>query len=191
MRHQVAGKKLGRKSAHRDAMFRNMAISLIEHGRITTTIQKAKELRGFAERLVGLGKSGTLHDRRLAFDRLRSRDAVQKLFQEIAPAFKARNGGYTRIFKMATRHGDAAQMAMIEYLREDMPKVAAEGKAEKKSKAKTEKAAAPKVKKEKPAVEKAEKKADAKKPAKAKEAKEAAPKAKKAATPKAKKADKE
>jgi large subunit ribosomal protein L17 len=187
MRHQVSGKKLGRKSAHRTAMFRNMAISLIQHGRITTTVQKAKELRGFAEGLVGLGKSGTLHDRRLAFDRLRNREAVHKLFSDIAPAFKNRNGGYTRVLKMSTRHGDAAQMAMIEYLREDLPVVESKGKAEKGGKAKSAKAAAPKAKKEKLAVEKAEKKAEAKKPAQAKEPKEEAQKAKKAAAPKAKK----
>jgi len=121
MRHSVFGRKLGRTTAHREAMFRNMAVSLIQHGRIRTTLEKAKELRVFAERLVGLGKKDSLHARRLAFNRLRDRDAVQKLFQTIAPAFKDRQGGYTRILKLATRLGDAAQLAIIEYLNESMP----------------------------------------------------------------------
>lgn len=121
MRHSVFGRKLGRTTAHREAMFRNMAVSLIQHGRIRTTLEKAKELRVFAERLVGLGKKDSLHARRLAFNRLRDRDAVQKLFQTIAPAFKDRQGGYTRILKLATRFGDAAQLAIIEYLNEALP----------------------------------------------------------------------
>jgi large subunit ribosomal protein L17 len=150
-------------------MFRNMAVSLIEHGRITTTLHKAKELRVVAEKLVTLGKNDSLHARRLAFDRLRSRDAVQKLFATIAPAFKTRKGGYTRILKLDTRLGDAAQLAIIEYLREDLPADASHKptKSDKAKKAKTGEGASaaepkakkvPKVKKE--AKPKAEKKPD-------------------------------
>lgn len=120
MRHQVAGRKLGKKTAHRLAMLRNMSTSLIKHGRIKTTLPKAKELRKVADKLITLGKANTLHARRQAFDFLRSRDAVQKLFAEIAPAFTKRMGGYTRIYHMGSRAGDAAKMAIIEYLAEDI-----------------------------------------------------------------------
>lgn len=176
MRHQVAGRKLGRKSAHRAAMFRNMASSLIEHGRIRTTIEKAKELRGIADKLVTIGKQNSLQARRHAFDLIRNRDAVQRLFAVIAPAFSGRNGGYTRIYRLENRPGDAAQMAYIEYLAEDVAKVAAkvEAKTEKKAEAK------------KPAKEKAPKVKKEAAPKAAKEPK--APKAEKAEKPKAKKA---
>lgn len=119
MRHRVAGRKLGRTTAHRKALFRNMAVSLIEEGRIRTTLFKAKELRKVADKLVTLGKSDSLHARRQAFSQLRDREAVTKLFSSIAPAFKARHGGYTRIYRIGERRGDSAPMALIEYLRED------------------------------------------------------------------------
>lgn len=145
MRHSVFGRKLGRTTAHREAMFRNMAVSLIQHGRIRTTLEKAKELRVFAERLVGLGKKDSLHARRLAFNRLRNRDAVQKLFQTIAPAFKDRQGGYTRILKLATRFGDAAQLAIIEYLNEALPSTKPVSEASDSAKASKKKAVSGKV----------------------------------------------
>lgn len=123
MRHQLAGRKLGRPTAHRWAMFRNMATALIEHGRIRTTLTRAKELRRIAEQLITLGKKNTVHARRQAFDFVRDRVVVQKLFDQITPAFKGRNGGYTRIMHLGTRPGDASPMALIEYLSEDLAKV--------------------------------------------------------------------
>lgn len=116
MRHHVDGRKLGRTSSHRRAMFANMAASLIRHDRIETTLPKAKELRSLAERLVTMGKQQTLHARRRAIAIIRDKKAVHKLFDELAGRFSARNGGYTRILKLGWRHGDAAPMAMIEYL---------------------------------------------------------------------------
>lgn len=148
MRHQVSGRKLGRKTAHRTAMFRNMASSLIEHGQIQTTLHKAKELRKIADKLVTLGKEDSLHARRQAFDMIRNRDAVKKLFDVVAPAFDKRKGGYTRIVKIGTRLGDAAKMAVIEYLSEDILAAKVEGKVsdapKKAKKAKATKKAAPK-----------------------------------------------
>lgn len=120
MRHNVAGRKLGRKSAHRMAMFRNMATSLIDKGRIKTTLPRAKEFRVIADQLVTLGKNDSLHSRRLAFDMIRNRTAVQKLFSKVAPSFKERKGGYTRIYRTDFRHGDSAPMAYVEYLNEDL-----------------------------------------------------------------------
>ncbi|MCK6545140.1 50S ribosomal protein L17 [Myxococcota bacterium] len=129
MRHRNAGRKLSRSGSHRAALFSNLANALIEHGRIKTTDAKAKELRRFAERLVTLGKKNTLHARRLAYSRLRSEDAVQKLFGELAERFKDRHGGYTRIMKIGNRHGDNAPMSFIEFLGYE-PKKAEEGSAE-------------------------------------------------------------
>ena len=123
MRHQLAGRKLGRPTAHRWAMFRNMATALIQHGRIRTTLTRAKELRRIAEQLVTLGKKNTVHARRQAFDFVRDRDVVKKLFDQISPAFKNRKGGYTRIMHLGTRPGDVSKMALIEYLAEDLVKV--------------------------------------------------------------------
>ena len=114
MRHRKSGKKLNRNSSHRQAMFRNMAVSLIEHEVIKTTVVKAKELRRFAEPLITLSKEDTVANRRLAFDRTRSKAAVGKLFSEIGPRSKDRNGGYTRILKCGFREGDSAPMAFIE-----------------------------------------------------------------------------
>ena len=182
MRHRVGGRKLGRKTAHRTAMLKNMAVSLIEHGRIQTTLPKAKELRKFADRLVTLGKKDSLHARRLVFDRLRDRTAVTTLFAKIAPSFKARNGGYTRIYKMGARRGDGAEMALIEYLREDIKGAEIAGDVPAKTAAKkAAKKAAPK--KKAPAKKAATKKAAAdKKPAaKKKAATKKAPAKKKAA----------
>lgn len=116
MRHRKAGRRLGRTTSHRDAMMRNMVTSLLEHGRITTTDQKAKELRGLADRMVTLGKRDTLHARRLAARVIRSEDIVKRLFSEIAPGFVERHGGYTRIVKTRLRHGDGAQLSVIELM---------------------------------------------------------------------------
>ncbi len=117
MRHKVFGRKLGRTTAHRIAMTRNMASSLIEHERITTTEAKAKNLRPFVEKLVTLAKEPTLHNRRQAFAKLRNNDAVTKLFDELGPRFKERPGGYCRVLKLAKpRLGDAGKRAMIEFV---------------------------------------------------------------------------
>ena len=115
MRHLNSGRKLNRNASHRKALFRNMVLSLIRHGRITTTDAKAKELRRFADKMITLGKQGDLSARRLAFAFMQSRDAVKKLFDEIAPQFKERPGGYTRIVKFERRRGDAAPLSVIEF----------------------------------------------------------------------------
>ena len=114
MRHRHGLRKLNRTSSHRLAMFRNMAVSLLTHEAIKTTLPKAKELRRIVEPLITLGKEPTLANKRLAFARLRDRDLVVKLFAEIGPRFKERNGGYTRILKMGFRQGDNAPMAYME-----------------------------------------------------------------------------
>ena len=115
MRHRNAGRKLGRTSAHRRAMLRNLVTSLLEHEQIETTDAKAKELRRFADKMVTLGKQGDLSARRMAFAFMQSRDAVKKLFDEIAPQFNERPGGYTRIVKFERRRGDAAPLSVIEF----------------------------------------------------------------------------
>ena len=114
MRHLKQGRKLGRTTAHRKALLRNLATALLEHERITTTEPKAKELRRVADKLVTLGKRGTLHARRQALQVVQSNAVVQKLFNEIAPRFAGRQGGYTRILRLGYRPGDAAAMAVIE-----------------------------------------------------------------------------
>jgi large subunit ribosomal protein L17 len=124
MRHQNAGRHLGRTSSHRKAMFRNMAASLIHHEVIRTTLPKAKELRREAEPLITLAKSDSVANRRLAFSRLRDRDAVTKLFNLLGPRFLKRPGGYLRILKCGYRPGDNAPMAIVELL--DRPETAAE-----------------------------------------------------------------
>ncbi|MGM0574965.1 MAG: 50S ribosomal protein L17 [Myxococcota bacterium] len=116
MRHQKAGRRLGRTSSHRTAMFRNMVTSLFEHGRIRTTDQKAKELRQVADRMVTLGKKNTVHARRLAARTIQDRVVLAKLFDEIAPGFEERHGGYTRIIKIGRRRGDNAMMSFIELM---------------------------------------------------------------------------
>jgi len=114
MRHRKSGRKLGRTSAHRDAMFRNMVTSLFEHERIVTTREKAKELRPIAEKMITLAKKGDLHARRQALSYIRSKDVVEKLFTDIQEQFADRKGGYTRILLTGTRAGDSASMAIIE-----------------------------------------------------------------------------
>ena len=147
MRHKVHTFKIGRTGAHRKAMLANMVSSLIEHGQVRTTITKAKEARRVADKMVTLGKKGDLHRRRLAVSKLRDKTAVKKLFDEIAPQYADRNGGYTRIIKLSRRLGDAAEMCILQFVEAD--------DAVKKTKktTKTKKAKAPKA----PKAEKAPK----------------------------------
>ena len=112
MRHARSGKKLGRDSAHRKALYSNLAGALIEHGRIETTEAKAKAVKPFAEKMITLGKRGDLHARRQALAELRSNDVVHQLFADVAPRFAERPGGYTRIVKLGPRQGDAAEMVL-------------------------------------------------------------------------------
>ncbi len=116
MRHRKSGRKLGRNSSHRKAMYRNMAASLVQHETIKTTLPKAKELRRVIEPLITLAKQDGVAQRRLAFSRLRDDAAVGKLFKELGPRFKDRPGGYLRILKMGYRAGDAAPMALVQLL---------------------------------------------------------------------------
>ena len=120
MRHKMSGRKLGKKSQHRKAMFSNMAASLIKHEQITTTLPKAKEMRSVVDRLITLGKSGTLHDRRRAYAFLRDDATTAKLFETLGPRYKDRNGGYTRVLKAGHRYGDAAAMAILELVDRDV-----------------------------------------------------------------------
>jgi len=167
MRHNAAGRKLGRKTPHRLAMFRNQLASLVLQERIVTTISKAKELRPLAERIVTHGKRGTVHARRLVGRWLLSRDMIQKLFDEIAPRFESRPGGYLRIVKLGPRQGDGAEMAYLELVdfqmkkKEVAPPAEAKGKKGKEQaegaesdESKPEKAAKPKKEKAKAPVEK-------------------------------------
>ena len=124
MRHRKSGRKLNRNSSHRKAMFKNMTASLVEHEVIKTTLPKAKELRRVAEPLITLAKEDSVANRRLAFDRLRNKATVGKLFSELGPRFKERPGGYIRIIKCGFRKGDNAPMAYVELL--DRPAVEAE-----------------------------------------------------------------
>ncbi|EDY82418.1 ribosomal protein L17, putative [Verrucomicrobiia bacterium DG1235] len=142
MRHRKHRNQLGVKKEHREALLANLSTALIQHGRIKTTLKKAKALRPFVEKVITLAKKGTLHDRRIAISRVRDVGAVHELFDEKAEQFADRNGGYTRIYKIGTRRGDAAEMALIELIDADD-----EGYA-KKSKPKAKKA-------EKPAAEEA------------------------------------
>ncbi len=121
MRHLKRTAKLGRTGEHRNAMLANLVCSLIKHKRVTTTLAKAKAARSVAEKMVTLGKSGTIHDRRLASARLHQEDVVKILFNEIAPTQKERRGGYTRIIRLNQRQGDASQRAILEWV--DMPVV--------------------------------------------------------------------
>lgn len=114
MRHRKKGRRLNRTAAHRKAMLRNMAIALFRHERIETTTVKAKELRPFAERIITLAKRGDLHARRLAARKIPDREILGKLFNDLGPRFAERPGGYTRVLKLGTRRGDAAEMALIE-----------------------------------------------------------------------------
>lgn len=119
MRHQVAGRKLGRTSSHRSAMFRNMLTSLFEHEKIETTDAKAKELRKIAEKMISLGKKGDLHSRRQILRVIDNKKVVKNLFDKIAPRYQGRNGGYTRIFKVGRRRGDNAPLSIIELVPEE------------------------------------------------------------------------
>ena len=114
MRHRKSGKQLSRNSSHRKAMFRNMSASLFEHEMIKTTLPKAKELRRHAEPLITLAKEDSVANRRLAFNRLRDKGGVRKLFEELGPRYSTRPGGYVRILKCGYREGDAAPMALVE-----------------------------------------------------------------------------
>lgn len=121
MRHGCAHRKLNRTSAHRKAMFKNMAVSLLQHEAIVTTLPKAKELRKVVEPLITLAKNPSLANRRLAFDRIRDRDTVVKLFEVLGPRYASRNGGYTRVLKYGFRPGDSAPRAFMELV--DRPEV--------------------------------------------------------------------
>ena len=139
MQHNRAGRKLGRTTAHRKALFRNQLSSLITHERIQTTLPKAKDLRPLIEKMITLGKRGGLHARRLALKTIPEAVTVKKLFEEIAPRFKERAGGYTRILKLGRRQGDGAEMAILEFIdfdfaqRQAEKKVAAKANDEKKA----------------------------------------------------------
>jgi large subunit ribosomal protein L17 len=175
MRHLKAGRKLGRTSAHRKALFRNLVGALIQRERISTTLAKAKELRGKVEKTITLGKKGTLHARRQAFKLVPQKETVQKVFGPLAERYAKRPGGYTRIIKIGPRKGDNAPMAFIELVdREDDAPAPEKGKGTAKKeapKATTKKVAKPKESENKPAEKKitakkeTKKKSIAKKPA--------------------------
>ena len=132
MRHGLGLRKLNRTSSHRLAMLRNMAVSLLRHEEITTTLPKAKELRRVVEPMITLGKAPSLANRRLAFDRLRDRTIVGKLFEELGPRYAKRNGGYLRILKSGLRKGDNAPMALVTLMDRPEPKADAKKPAEEK-----------------------------------------------------------
>ena len=118
MRHRVEGRKFGREMDARRLMMRNLVKSMIEHGQLKTTLPKATEMRGYVERIITYGKNDTVHSRRLAYSVLGDRTLVKKVFDEIAPAFEGRNGGYTRVLKAGFRKGDNAPMAIIQFVEE-------------------------------------------------------------------------
>ena len=119
MRHSNSGRRLGRNSSHRAALYRNLVTSLFEHGKVQTTDAKAKEVRRIAERLITLGKKGDLHARRRALAYVRDKDVVAKLFAEVSPRFAGRPGGYTRIVKLWARRGDNAPISLLELVQEE------------------------------------------------------------------------
>jgi large subunit ribosomal protein L17 len=165
MRHQKHTRKLGRTSQHRDAMLANLVASLILHKRVKTTLAKAKAARPLAEKLVTLGKGGTLHDRRLAVAKIGQKEAVAALFKTIAPGFRDRKGGYTRIVKLGPRQSDSAPVAFLEWVDYAVEAEAAPvAKAEKSEKADEPEKAAKPEKAEKPKSEKAEKPAKSSRP---------------------------
>src|SRR5690606_30030975 len=135
MRHRKSGRQLNRNSSHRIAMFRNMTASLVQHEAIKTTVPKAKELRRVVEPLITLAKNDTVANRRLAFSRLRNKEAVRKLFEELGPRYRTRPGGYTRILKFGYRTGDNAPMAYAELVDRPMPTEDAAGPAAEEGKA--------------------------------------------------------
>jgi large subunit ribosomal protein L17 len=114
MRHSVSGRQFGRPSHERRALYRNLVTDFLRHGRVTTTVEKAKEIKPMAEKIITLGRGGTLHERRQAASFLTDASVVTRVFSEIAPKFKERNGGYTRIVRLGPRKGDAAEMATLE-----------------------------------------------------------------------------
>ena len=164
MRHRVASRKLSRHSQHRTWMFRNMLVSLLQYERIKTTLAKGKELRGWADKIITLGKKNNLHARRQAFALLRHEGMVKRLFDEIAPRFKDREGGYTKIYKMGWRQGDGAPLALLELVTYSSPEQKKKSTVEKakevfkkvkpKKKGKEEKKEKGKEKKEKKATDK-------------------------------------
>ncbi len=168
MKHRVVGRRLDRTTEHRTAMLRNMATSLFRHERITTTTPKAKELKRFADKMVTLAKKGSPHARRIANRDVRDVEVLNKLFGSLADRFKARPGGYTRIVRVGNRHGDNAEMAVIELLDRAPAEAPVEGKGEKSEKKPAKAEKAPKAKAEKPAKAKAEKAPKAEKPKKTK-----------------------
>ena len=119
MRHRQSGRKLNRTSSHRKSLFKNMAQALLKHEQIVTTLPKAKELKRVVEKLITLGKKGNLHSRRLAFNQIRDKDMVSKLFDNLAKRYLERKGGYTRVLKAGFRYGDTAPMAVIELVDRD------------------------------------------------------------------------
>ena len=119
MRHRQSGRKLNRTSSHRKSLFKNMAQALLKHEQIVTTLPKAKELKRVVEKLITLGKKGNLHSRRLAFNQIRDKDMVSKLFDNLAKRYSDRKGGYTRVLKAGFRYGDTAPMAVIELVDRD------------------------------------------------------------------------
>jgi len=185
MRHRVGGRKLSRHTQHRELMFRNMLVSLLEHERIRTTLAKGKELRSWADKMITLGKKGTLHARRQAFALLRDKGIVKKLFDEIAPKFKDREGGYTRVYKLGWRQGDAAPLSLVELVTFSHPEEKkkstiakakeALGKVTPKKKEKAKKEEKPEAK----AKEKTKEKTQEKKEKKVKKEEKEAPKEKK------------
>ncbi len=156
MRHHKAGRKLGRQSSHRVSMFRNMVTSFFDDERIETTDAKAKELRKLAEKMITLGKQGSLHARRHALAVIKDRKVVKKLFEDIAPRFQERQGGYTRIFKAGYRPGDGALLSVIELTSKPPP--AKKEKAKTKQKASRPKSASKKKESSKTSPAKGEKK---------------------------------
>lgn len=177
MRHGVGTRKLGRTTKHRLAMFRNLLAGFFKAGRIVTTVEKAKEMKPFAERIVTWGKKDSLHARRMVYWYIPDHTQVKHIFEDVAPRFIDRSGGYTRILKIGARRGDAAEEAILEFVdfkfkpktkkgKDKAGEKAAEAKAEKKGAAKAEKKAEAKTDKKAEAKPKAEKKTAAKKPVK-------------------------
>ncbi|HUL38114.1 MAG TPA: 50S ribosomal protein L17 [Thermodesulfobacteriota bacterium] len=185
MRHRVAGRKLSRHTQHRELMFRNMLTSLLQYERIETTLAKGKELRGWADRIISLGKKGTLHARRRAFALLRNKEIVKKLFDEIAPKFKDREGGYTRVYRLGWRQGDGAPLSLVELVTYASPEEKKKKSPIKKAKEVLEKVT-PKRKEKEEKIEKKEKE-KGKKKEKEKEKKEKKAKKEEKEAPKEKK----
>ena len=151
MRHQLSGRQLSRNSSHRSAMLKNMAVSLLQHETIRTTLPKAKELRRVVEPLITMGKRDSMANRRVAFARLRDEAVVTKLFEDLGPRFNARAGGYTRILKMDPRPGDSAPMALMQLVDKPVPVATAEELAPAKKAKRAKSEATPDVTSEAPA----------------------------------------